>query len=294
MATDDLPSAQELAEIAEEELRLALDPHGTGAVDLHDGSRNTALVSMQVGLGLRVVRYAAERDAAARASTSNGDDLDGVGRDDYGEERKPEAFATGAVRLVRGSGRPSTAIPVGSRFAVPATTSTPAVVYRAAATLPVLANETTVHVPLVAVEAGEAANLEDPAAVTQIVDPLPDAAWAITTPTAGTVFGGGATAENDDVYRARLLQIGTEDNDQRGTRRAVLAGALRVPGVRYVVAVEPRNGTVALFVGDANYTLTTAMREAIETELLEWRCFGVPVELRTFTVVDVKIGRAHV
>lgn len=284
-----LPTVAELAEIAQEELRLALDPLGTGAVDLHDGSRATALVSLQVGLASRAVRYAADREAAARASTAAGDDLDIVARDFYGEARKPEAFATGVIRLLRGVGLPATTIPQGSRFAVPATGSTPAVVYGATATTAVLLGETTADVALTAVEPGEAGNIENPATVTQIVDVLPDTTWAVTAPPPGVMFGGGALAESDDVLRARLLQIGTEDSDQRGTQRAILTGCLRVPGVRWVTVVEPLNGTVVAYVGDAGFGLPDALREAVRVELLNWRCLGVPVNLRPFTVSNVNV-----
>jgi hypothetical protein len=153
----------------------------------------------------------------------------------------------------------------------------------------VLVNETTVNVPLEAVDVGEAGNITDPTTVTQILDPLPDAAWAVTTPAAGTVFGGGAEVESDAVYRARLLQIGTEDNDQRGTLRAILAGVLRVPGVRYATVVEPLNGTVVAFLGDAGYALPLALQQAVRTELLDWRCFGPPLDLRPLTPVSVQV-----
>lgn len=284
-----LPTIQDLADTAEQELRTALDPQGTGVVDLADGSRNTALVSMQVGVAARVVRYAADREAASRASTGEGDDLDVVGRDFYGEPRKASAKATGYRKLLRGAGRPATTIPKGSRFAVPASGASPAVMFQASATVPVLVNETTVNIPVEAVEAGESGNITDPAAVTQIVDALPDTTWAVTTPQAGTVFGGGAEDESDAVYRARLLQIGTEDGDQRGTLNAILAGVLRVPGVRFATVVEPFNGTVVAFLGDAGYALPVALQQAVRTELLGWRCFGVPLDLRPLTPSSVQV-----
>lgn len=289
MATDELPTIAELAGRANSELRLALDPQGTGSVDLHDGSRLTALVSMQTGLAARVVRYAAARAAAARASTSEGDDLDIVARDDYGEERKGEARATGKIQLLRASGGDATSIPQGTRFAVPATDSTPSVVFLARATVPVLAGETLVTVNVQAQDAGEGGNLGAPGTVTQILDTLPDTGWSVTSPPTGATFAGGAVRESDDVLRARLLQIGTEDNDQRGTRLAVLAGALRVRGVRYAIAVEPGNGSIALFIGDSNYAMNADVAAAVRTELLSWRCFGVPVDVRYFDVVELDI-----
>lgn len=286
-----IPSVGELAERAEQELRVALDPGGAGDVDLHDGSRNTALVSMQVGLASRVSLYTADRVAAARATTARGDDLDEAGADDLGDvgQRKEAVTSTGVIRLLRGAGRPATSIPVGSRFAVPADGSVPAVVFVAASALAVLANETQVDVPLRADEAGTAGNISSAAAVTKILDALPDTGWSITTPPAGAVFGGGDDRESDDDYKARLTVAGTDDARHRGTRAAILLGALSVPGVRYAQAIEPLNGTIALYVGDPGFALPAALRARVAAELLNWRCLGVPVDLRAYTLTDISV-----
>lgn len=289
--SETLPTVGELADRAEQELRLALDALGEGDVDLHDGSRNTALVSMQVGLASRVTRYAGDRIAAARISTARSDDLDEASADDFGAvgQRKEAEPATGAVRLLRGASRPATSIPQGSRFAVPAAGAAPAVVFIASRTVAVLANETTADVPLVAEEAGAAGNITDPASVTQVLDTLPDTAWTITTPAGDTVFGGGDDREDDAAYAARMSVAGTDEARHRGTRPAIMLGALSVPGVRYVQAVEPLNGTVALYVGDPSYVLTPTLRDRVAQALRGWRCLGVPVDLRAFSVVDVPV-----
>lgn len=286
-----IPSIGELAERAEQELRLSLDPLGEGDVDLHDGSRMTALVSMQVGLASRVTRYAGDRIAAARVSTATGDDLDEVGVDALGAvgARKEAVAATGSVRLLRPGGRPATTIPQGTRFAVPAKGTAPAVVFRASRTVAVLPGETTADVPLEAEEAGTAGNITDPASVTQVLDALPDTAWTITAPPAGTVFGGGDDRETDAAYKARLSIAGVDEARHRGTRAAIMLGALSVAGVRYVQAVEPLNGTVALYVGDPSYALPAALRDRVAAALRGWRCLGVPVDIRPFTVVDVPV-----
>lgn len=286
-----IPTITDLAERAEQELRLSLDPLGEGDVDLHDGSRATALVSMQVGLASRVTRYAADRVAATRISTAEGDDLDEAAADEFGEtgRRKEAIEATGSVRLSRGGGRPATTIPQGSRFAVPAAGTSPAVVFAARRTVAVLANETTVDVPLVAVEAGTSGNITDPATLSQILDVLPDTTWTVAAPPGGTVFGGGDDRELDDDYRARLSVAGTDEARTRGTAAAILLGALSVPGVRYAQAIEPLNGTVALYVGDPAHALPSALRDAVASSLRAWRCLGVPVDIRPFTVVDVPV-----
>lgn len=283
----DLPSTDELVAIGRAAFRAAIDPEGTGTVNLRPGSRNDAALGVMAALGTRLANYAAGRAAARLLSSATGDDLDALGVDLYHEKRKAEAFATGQIRLTRG-GSSATSIPAGSRFAVPATDTSAAVVFYAPADVP--SSATSALVPLTAVESGESGNIGTPAAVTTILDPLPDTTWAIDTgyddPPA-SAFGGGAPAESDDTYRARLQQL--TPNVSGGTRAALVQGSTRVGGVGEVTPIEPFDGTVILYAGDANHVLPQAMSDAIETGLLDWRAFGLPVLPRTYDAQTVQI-----
>lgn len=287
----ELPSADELTRVGQAALRTALDPEGRGTVDLRAGSRLDALVGLGAALGTRLSAYAADRVGAARLESATGEDLDELARDIWTEARKAAAFATGQRRFTRGAGLPATTLPKGTRVAMPATATAAAVVFEVTETLAVGANETTVDAPLRAVESGPAGNLTDPSLVSRILDPLPTTSpastWTLAS-TPGAVFGGGADVESDEALKYRLGQYDPVAARVRGTRDAVLAGALRVPGVRWVTAVE-LNGSIALFVGDEGFALPAALKSAVETELLNWRCYGVPVGVFPFTVTTVNV-----
>jgi uncharacterized phage protein gp47/JayE len=287
----DLPTSSELAEIGRAAFRAALDPGGTGAVNLRPGSRNDVAISALTGIGNRLGAYVADRVSAARRSSATGEDLDAHARDLYGETRKSASASTGKVRLTR-PGTTATAIPKGSRFAVPAEGSTPAVIFEASED--VSSSATTAVVPVRCTETGPRGNITGPQAVAAILDPLPDTTWTLdaTYTTAGdptATFGGGAADETDDELRQRLDQISIDDPRERATRSAVLAGALRVPGVRYATIVEPLDGTGIVYAGDAAFALTDAMRKAIDTELLDWRALGVPALIRGYNAQTVTV-----
>lgn len=289
----DLPTPDDLAETAQASLRVSLDPEGRGLVDLRAGSRLDAFVSVGAALGTRVGAYAADRAAAGRLASSVGEDLDQLAKDFFFETRKVAVAATGLRRFTRTGGTAATTIPRGTRVGVPATSTQPAVVFEATETVAVAALATSVDVPLRCAEAGPLGNLTDPALVSAILDPLPAttpaSTWSLTA-TPGAVFGGGAALESDDELKSRLGQYDPVAARIRGTRDAILAGALRVPGVRWVTLVEPGNGTLALFVGDAAFGLPAALAAAVGTELLGWRCYGVPVLVGGYTVTTVTVA----
>lgn len=287
----DLPTSNELAEIARSIIRTKLDPAGTGAVDLRPGSRNDAAVSLQTGQGARLSAYVADRISAGFTSQATDDDLDVRGEDLYKEPRKQPSFATGKVRLVR-AGSSATTIPKGTRVAVPAAGTQAAVVF--AATSDVASSTTTAIVPVTCVETGPRGNITGPQAVTAILDPLPDTTWALdATYTVGVdpnaAFGGGANRENDDEYKQRLDQLAIDDPRVRAVYRALLRAALRATGVRYVTLVEPLDGTVVVFAGDDAFVLTEAMRASIDSIMLDWRAYGMPVLVRPYAVQTVTV-----
>lgn len=283
MAT--LPTPAELTALARARLRSALDPTGTGAVDLRAGSRLDALVSVATGMGNRLSSYVADRMGALRRSTAQDEDLDVLARDLYSETRKPASYATGKVGLVR-PGTAATLIPKGTRFGVPAAGSRPALVFVSTADVP--SSSLTATVPVQAQQTGEASNVFTSAAITAILDSLPDPTWALD-PSYIVPVSGGASAESNEVLRDRLAQLALDDTRQRGTRRAILRGALRVPGIRYATVVEPLNGTTLVFCGDSTYYLSETQALAVQQELLEWRALGVPALVKRYSVSTVPV-----
>jgi uncharacterized phage protein gp47/JayE len=129
--------------------RAALDPGGTGAVNLAPGSRNDVAVSALNALTTRVTGYVADRVAAGRVHSATGEDLDILAQDFYQETRKPARTATGMIQLTR-TGTGATTIPLGTRFAVPASSTAAAIVFQASQDVAVPSGQTTAQVPLVA------------------------------------------------------------------------------------------------------------------------------------------------
>lgn len=293
----DLPSPDDLAQAGRAAFRATLDPGGTGAVNLRAGSRNDTAISMMAALVNRVVGYVQDRVSANRLASASGDDLDALAADLYGETRKLDVAATGFVQLTRPPGT-ATVIPAGSRFAVPATAAQPAVVFIAAQDVPSpqnLSSAIAAYVPVVCAATGYAGNLTSPATqLTSILDALPNPGWSIDSGymianPALFVFGGGAPGESDDTFRRRLAQLSPLAERARGTRDAVLAGSLRVAGVEHATLVEPNDGTIVLYVGDAAFALPSALATAVALELQNWRALGVPALVRAYAAAHVPI-----
>jgi uncharacterized phage protein gp47/JayE len=295
----DLPTPAELVARGQGVYRTAIDPGGTGAVDLHAGSRNDAMLSVFTGVSSRLLAYAVARFSAARLATAEDDDLDVIGVDLFGLPRKDAASAVGTVYLQRPNGE-QTVIAKGSRFAIPVGTQLAisatrrAIVLEASADVSVGADVLKVAVPVVAQETGALQPIPH-RAITAILDPLEDGGWSLFAPVGGDpvlaggppdYVGGGADRESNDVYRDRLRQLSTNDPREKATLRAIRAGALAVPGVGFATAIEPGDGTVVLYAGDAPYgfALPADLRRRIDAELLGWRALGIPVLSRPYDV----------
>lgn len=285
----DLPTTSDLLDAGQGALRTALDPAGTGAVNLRAGSKNDTLLSVAIALQTRGLSYASARIAAARLSSATDTDLDTVGMDLFGEPRKDVAFAIGTAYLQR-SGTAATVIPAGTRVAVPAAAGQSAVVFNTTADVSVGASVLTATAAIQAAAAGAASNVPL-ASVTAILDALPDTTWTLYVPISGPppdTIGFGADAETDDVYRARLQQLAI--NATVATQYAILQAALAVPGVMYATAVEPLDGTVVLYVGDAQYGLPAAGVTLVTQALLTVRALGLPVLVRPYAATVVSIA----
>ena len=293
----ELPTVESLAIVGQGVLRSRLDPNGNGLVDLRAGSKNDVAISVNAAMAAKNTAYLADSIASLLLASASGEALDIIGRDRYHEARKPAAAAVGTVYLQR-TGTALTSIPAGSRFAVPANGSQRAITFQAVADIPVAALTTKARVAVQCTETGESGNVLL-SSITAIVDPLPDTTWVLYVPIVGDsvlggddhvdVIGGGATAETDDQYKARLESRAIDVTLRAGTREAILAGAQRVPGVFEAVIVEPNDGTTKVFAGDAAYRLPNTLKQAIDAELLNWRAFGVPARVSPFLASVVTV-----
>jgi hypothetical protein len=291
----DLPTPQDLAQVGAAAFRSALDPAGTGAVNLRAGSRNDTAISVMAAMTNRVSIYAADRAAAARIGSAQGEDLDVLAQDLFLDRRKQAAAATTTVYLTRPDGTTPSSIPAGSRFAVPASGASPAVVFASTDVVAAVshAGAQKIAVPVQAVNTGRAGNVIQ-SSITAILDTMPDSTWAIYVPAPSDIFyppdtcSGGDEAEQDDQLRSRLRSVSPDQSRRRGTRDAVLFGALATPGVLYATVVEPGDGTLIVYAGDATYGMSSGLNAAVALELDVWRPFGVPLMLRAYNAVHVQ------
>lgn len=296
MATDPtaLPTPSEFLAVGQGALRSGLNPQGTGAVNLQAGSDNDVLLSVNLAMYQRLAAHVANRVKARSRSTSTSVDLTVVGNDNYYLPRKVAAAAVGTVYLQR-TATAATVIPFGTRFAVPpaAGSTQPPVVFSATQDVPVALNGgqpgSPIAVPIQCAQTGTVGNVQL-IQVTAIQDTLPDTTWAIAPPPPNPdTIGGGIPDEDDDTYRNRLAQGSPDDTRIRGTKRALLVGALTVAGIVYVDVVESQDGTVLVVAGDPNYQLPSALRLQLLSTLDLWRCFGVPPRVIGYTTSALSI-----
>jgi uncharacterized phage protein gp47/JayE len=292
-----LLSTDDLALVMEAGLRLGIDPTGTGAVNLRPGSDNAVIVSLGTKVGNRVLAYASDRVRARSPKSSTDTDLDEFVEDIFGDKRKGSNNATSTVYLQR-TGVLSTSIDKGTRFASRKNGTIPALQFRATDTIPAGAGVLKVAVPVQCLTEGTVGNILQ-AAIVDISDALGDATWQIFTPAPGDsvlnggaidVVAGGADRETDEQLIARMNQRSLDTDRQRGTKAAIVTGALGVNGVQFATPVEPGNGTIILYVGDASYQLSAALSTAVLTEMENWRALGVPVFVRPYNAQLVQVN----
>jgi len=281
--SDLLPTPSELVGIGEAAFLSKLP-----LADTNTGSDIDTALSVMSSLEARNARHIAYRASARSRSSATGTDLDVLASDLYYTARLAGEVATGTLHLSR-SGTGATSIPKGSRFSVPQSGGQASIVFIASSTVSVAGGATTKNVAIEATAEGTDGNV-DLALITEITDPLPDDTWVIVPPSASTeATAGGSNEETDDELRQRLSQGAPDDTRVRGTVRAVLVGILAVPGVAYATVLEPLDGTLKAFVGDASYNLSAPLKAAVLTAVDAWRCGGVPVDVYPYAPSTISI-----
>lgn len=280
-------------------LTADLDPDGTNPPDLAPGSDLTTFLSTAAGMLTPLLGHVSERVASVTLSGARGADLDVVAQDLFQAARKPAAYSTGVVYLQRQTTAAATTIPLGSRFAVPADGSAPAVQFAASGTVSVAAGVAKVAVPIACTQPGADGNVA-PETVTRIVDALPDSGWAIFVPsvanpgpsseTAPAALGGGADAESDEELIARLRALPLDASRKPGTAAGVLYAATSVAGVASALVVETMDGMGSVFVGDEAGALPDALRVQVTAAVEDYRGLGVPLRILGYDVQDVDVA----
>jgi uncharacterized phage protein gp47/JayE len=126
-----------------------------------------------------------------------------------------------------------------------------------------------------AVEAGIGGNVSE-GTITRFVTASPDSTLTVTNP---EFFSGGDDVETDAALRSRVRQFFSAV--RRGVQAAIEFGALLVEGVRQASAVESLDsagfpdGTVYLYIADANGQANAQLIELVRISLLDFRAQGI-------------------
>lgn len=136
------------------------------------------------------------------------------------------------------------------------------------------------YVQAVAEQTGPQGNVEA-GSITEVVSSLEDTTIAVTN---DETAAGGQNTETDSELAARARNFFI--NARRGTRQAVINGALDTPGVTQASAIEhldPNTGLaiyrLQLVIADRDGTANAALGNRVVLNEEEYRCLGVPVSV---------------
>lgn len=243
-----------------------------------EGSDINIIIASASGMAEEVTRQLALRVNALRLDGARGEDLDRLVKDRFAVQvvRKGASPAVGTVVIERSTAGPAVNYPAGTKVKADDGTE---FLLTVAAALPIYAGVAqTVSAPAEAATAGLTGNVA-PNTIRQFVNAT-DASVTVDNP---EVFAGGATEELDTSLRERARSFLLVA--RRGTLPAIEFGALRVPGVAQASGYEVVDfagyptGQVQLYISDLNGNANTALVGAVQTELLEWRAAGIPVDV---------------
>lgn len=248
-----------------------IDPN---EVDVRGSDANLFVGSTSVMVA-HVVRHLAYAVARLFLDSAEGDDLDRLAFDRYGEARKGASPATGSVRFYRSSAAAGAgSIPIGTKLVA---LTGAEYILTSAATFG--ASDLSASADVRAVQAGKGPQVGK----NQIRKLGPgvtlfDGSVAFTNDNA---TGGGEPREDDETFRNRLRNFW--QSVRRGTLGAIEYGAMSVPGVVSATAIEAIDGAaspariVNLYVADSSGVASTVLTRAVETQLLDYRAGGIRV-----------------
>jgi uncharacterized phage protein gp47/JayE len=107
--------------------------------------------------------------------------------------------------------------------------------------------------------------------VTRIIDSIFDTTIVVTNPAS---MAGGTEEESDESLRQRVRSFFA--TLRRGTKEALEFGAKQVPGVTVAYASE-QTGYVNVYISDSSGNSNAQLISDVDTELENWRCYGIPV-----------------
>lgn len=258
--------------------------------DFNEGSVLDAVTGAGAVLADETIRLSLAGQARFFFSTASGDALDQLAADRGFPARNLAAAAVGTVVWTKDIPAAAYLIPAGTRMSGTAADGT-VVVVESTVGVTVLALDVSVNVPSIAQIAGLGSNLAA-AFIDTVIDTVPaDPAATVANP---LIFAGGAEAETDEEYRARLALFFS--TVQRGTVAALIFAALLVSGVSIATVDEsfvPADGIVRVYIGDPDAQSNPALVALVVTSVDLFRSAGVQVivlgSTRQLETVDLTI-----
>ncbi len=268
-----LPTFDDLYNAARAEIQL----RRPDLTDFNEGSNLDAIAGAAAVLADEVSRVAVALFAAQFFDTAEGAELDALVQDRFGGSlvRKPATAALGTVTWERDAAG-AYVIPAGTRFR--ATFGTTTITVQSTVAVSLLSTETETEIPVQATVTGRAGNAAA-GEIDEIIDVHVSDPGA--TCTNAQPLAGGSDAETDEALRDRVRRV--YSTLRRGTKAALETGALSVPGVGIVTVDESEvesSGWVYVYVGDPDARGNDTLATLVETELENWRCAGVLVEVQ--------------
>jgi len=202
-------------------------------MEFPSGSDNAALAGGSASVATELQADSTLRFRRGFGIWAEDDDLDLLYEDRYNLPRKQATPSVGSLRIVHAATPATTVIAAGSTFTITSGDVTVEVSVDSGVTLDV--GDTSVSADCTATSDGESSNVTE------------DGQWSAAGALVGAViahndarFSGGADKEADEAYRARkdvwVISL------SKGTREALRAGALGVPGVEYAGIDETYSG----------------------------------------------------
>ncbi len=287
----DLPSRLDLFALGRDYVLQRAQRIDPAQVDV-EGSDVNIFVGSQSVVADYIVKQLAYAVARLTLDGADEDDLDRYVYDRYQQTRKGASAARGRVRLYRTAAGAAGTVPVGTKLL----TAT-GIEYITTTSATFGGGTLQVFVPARAVQAGKetqvgANAIRRFARPGELFDPLLQVNNDLG-------MAGGEPAEEDEVFRDRIRKFWK--SARRGVLAAIEFGALTVPGVTSVQAIEVLAGdanyparVVMLYIADSSGIASAELGNDVIEALNDWRAGGIAVIVSTSLpqIVDVQLRLA--
>jgi uncharacterized phage protein gp47/JayE len=233
-----------------------------------DGTVPDVTIAAGAAMSDKVLGRAEDLAKARFLDGAFGDDLVVRCRDD-GVEREPANKATGQVTFTRASfAAGGGTLPAG--FVVGTTQDILGNQVRVLTDVDLVFGgaDLSKSVAVTAELAGVAGNV-DVGFLTVMISTAFDATLTVTN---AARMAGGAEIESEDSLRERTRARPV--TLRRAVQSALVEGALGVPGVAFATAAEDATGLVTIYITDASGGFSTALVNAVTTEMANWAGLG--------------------